>query len=292
MLNNAPIINNFHYNDYAISLLRLDLIHPQISGNKWFKLKYNLERASQLQKDTIITFGGAFSNHIAATAYACKLKGFKCIGIIRGEASAINNYTLQKAQDNGMEFMFVSREDYKQKDQADYLNNLQIQFPNAYLIPEGGDNALGQKGCEEILTDATTPFTHVFCAYGTGTTLKGISKALVPNQQLTGIHVLKYDLAVELPQTIILNEYHFGGYAKHTQELLEFKDWFEENFNTALDYVYTAKVAYAIFDLIKKNKLSKQDKILMIHTGGLQGNAGYEARYNLKPSRQVNDPQG
>lgn len=292
MLNTPLIINKIDYHGYSISILRLDLIHPQVSGNKWFKLKYNLQQAAQLQKNTIITFGGAFSNHIAATAFACKLKGFKSIGIIRGEASSLNNPTLQEARANGMECIFVSREAYKQKDQPDYLRHLQAQFPNGFIIPEGGDNDLGQKGCEEILTEATTPFTQLFCAYGTGTTVKGIAKALAPHQQLTGIHVLKYDLDTELPKTTILNEYHFGGYANHTPELLEFKDWFEANFNIGLDYVYTAKVAYAIFDLIKKNKLNKEDNILMIHTGGLQGNAGYEARYNLKPRRQVNDPQG
>lgn len=273
-------------------MLRLDLIDPEVSGNKWFKLKYNLAKAREQGKSTILTFGGAFSNHIAASAEACKKEGFKSIGIIRGDESSQDNVTLFRANQLGMQLLFVSREAYRKKEEPDYLQSLGERFPDAYIIPEGGDNALGQQGCEEILSDATNSFSHIFCAYGTGTTFKGIAKALKPQQSLTGINVLKYDAIDDSPASEIINDYHLGGYAKHTQDLLDFKNWFENTFRIALDYVYTAKVCYAVFDLIKQGKLKKEDKALIIHSGGLQGNAGYEARYNLNPMRQVNEPQG
>ncbi len=292
MLYDTPIITPLTYEGCSLSLLRLDLIDPEISGNKWFKLKYNLLKARELGKTTILTFGGAFSNHIAATAAACHRKGFQSIGIIRGEADAQHNTTLARAKQLGMQLLFASREEYKQKEEESYLQTLGRRFPDAYIIPEGGDNALGQAGCEEILGNTTQAFTQIFSAYGTGTTFKGLAKSLLPHQVLYGINVLKYDAVSDLPQSSILNTYHFGGYARHTQELLDFKTWFETTFAITLDYVYTAKVCYAVFDLIRQGKISKEDNILIIHSGGLQGNAGYEARYSLKPNRQVNDPQG
>lgn len=292
LLHDAPIITPLSHEGYRISVLRLDLLHPEISGNKWFKLKYNLQEARAQGKTAILTFGGAFSNHIAATAAACRQEGFQSIGIIRGEESAQHNATLDRAKRSGMQLLFVSREDYRKKEEAPYLQSLGERFPEAFIIPEGGDNALGQQGCEDILSEATRHFTHVFCAYGTGTTFRGIAKSLKPQQHLTGVHVLKYEAISDLPQTTINNAYHFGGYARHTQELLSFKTWFENQFGIALDYVYTAKLCYAVFDLVRQGKLQKEENILMVHSGGLQGNAGYEARYSLKPSRQVNDPQG
>ena len=292
MINYSPIINQIDYNGYRIGILRLDLIHPEISGNKWFKLKYNLAQGKKENKNSIITFGGAFSNHIAATAVACKLDDFKSIGIIRGEQTAANNPTLSLAQQNGMELLFVSRDEYSQKNNGAYLQRLRYMYPDAYIIPEGGDNRLGQKGCEEILTKKTSNYKNIFCASGTGTTFKGISKSLLPNQNLTVINVLKFEAETNEPQTTILNNFHFGGYAKHTAELLEFKSWFEETFATPLDYVYTSKLFFAVFDLMKQNMLDKNQEILIIHCGGLQGNIGYENRYNLNPKRQVNDAQG
>ena len=292
MLQLHPIIHRLHYKDYRLSMLRLDLIHPEISGNKWFKLAHNLHKARELGKDTILTFGGAFSNHIAATAFACKQEGFKSTGIIRGEESARQNPTLLAAHANGMELFFVSREEYKQKEEAAYLEALNERLPNAWIVPEGGNNAEGQQGCEMILSEATNRFTHIFCAYGTGTTFKGIAKTLQASQKLTGVHVLKYEAVTDLPGTEILNSYHFGGYARHTQELLDFKAWFEKESGIVLDYVYTAKLCYAVFDLINKGQIAADENIMIIHSGGLQGNAGYEARYNLNPSRQVNEPQG
>ncbi len=292
MISYSPIIHQITYNDYDIGVLRLDLLHPEISGNKWFKLKYNLEQAAKENKNTIITFGGAFSNHIAATAIACKLADLKSIGIIRGEETSSNNPTLSFAKENGMELLFVSRDEYSQKKDSGYLQRLRYMYPDAYIIPEGGDNKLGLKGCEEILTKEMSDYSTIFCAYGTGTTYKGISKSLLPHQNLVAINVLKFETIAEEAQTEILNNYHFGGYAKHTQELLNFKYWFEETYSIPLDYVYTSKLFFAVFDLLKQNKFNKTQKILIIHSGGLQGNTGYEKRYNLNPKRHVNDAQG
>jgi 1-aminocyclopropane-1-carboxylate deaminase len=288
----TPLINHIRYKGHDIGILRLDLIHSEISGNKWFKLKYNIEQAKSENKTTIITFGGAFSNHIVATSAACQLARLNCIGIIRGESSSQQNPTLSLAKQNGMSLLFVSRDEYSQKSDSGYLQRLRYMYPEAYIIPEGGDNRLGQKGCEEILTKESAACTNIFCAFGTGTTFKGISKSLLPSQKLTAINVLKYNAISNEPNSDILNTYHFGGYAKHTQELIDFKNWFEITYGIELDYVYTSKLFFAVFDLINLNKVNEKEKLLIIHSGGLQGNKGYEERYNLKPNLQVKDPQG
>lgn len=281
MLSYTPIINTLEYQEYEIGVLRLDLIHPEISGNKWFKLKYNIEQAKKVKKTTIITFGGAFSNHIAATALTCKLAGLKSIGIIRGEETAITNPTLSLAKQNGMELLFISRNEYSQKNDGGYISRLRYMYPEAFIIPEGGDNLLGQKGCEEILTHETNCYDYIFCAHGTGTTHRGISKSLQPHQELKVINVLNFEATAIESQTNILNNYHFGGYAKHTTQLLEFKHWFEKTYMIELDFVYTAKVFYAAFNLMDKQVIDFKKKILLIHTGGLQGNIGYKERYKL-----------
>jgi 1-aminocyclopropane-1-carboxylate deaminase/D-cysteine desulfhydrase-like pyridoxal-dependent ACC family enzyme len=275
------IITPIEYNGYQLGVLRLDQIHPEISGNKWFKLKHNLGQAKAENKKTILTFGGAYSNHIAATAVACKLAGFKSIGMIRGEESSASNATLTLAKENGMELVFVNREQYKRKNEQAYLQALQAEYTDAYIIPEGGNNALGQKGCEEILSYSTLDYDLIFCTYGTGTTFKGIAKSLASHQKLTAINVLKYEAMCNLLNANINNDYHFGGYAKHNHELLEFKTWFETVYHIPLDYVYTAKLMYAVFDLMKQHKLSRNKKTLIVHSGGLQGNIGYEERYKI-----------
>ena len=281
IISKTPRINLIDYNGYQLGILRLDEIHAEISGNKWFKLNYNLQQASSENKNTILTFGGAYSNHIAATAVACKLAGFISIGFIRGEISSELNPTLSLAKSNEMELRFLSRDVYKKKNDELFLQNLQKEFPQAYIIPEGGDNELGEKGCQEILGEETKNYQSVFCAYGTGTTFKGITKSLLPKQNLIGINVLKYEAFSNELNASINNEYHFGGYAKHTSSLLEFKRWFETTYHIPLDYVYTAKLFFAVFDLINKNQLSNKQKILIIHSGGLQGNRGYEERYGI-----------
>jgi 1-aminocyclopropane-1-carboxylate deaminase len=291
VINYSPIIQRIaSENGIEVSVLRLDLIHPQISGNKWFKLKYNLAEAKKQGLDTILTFGGAFSNHIHATAVACKQFGFKSIGVIRGEKESEPNSTLSEAKKYGMELYFVSREDYKRKSEEDFISELKNKFGNFYLIPEGGDNLFGEKGCEEILPKEND-FDIVICACGTGTTFKGIQKSLKANQRLIGISVLKGEGPLNSNPNII-NDCHFGGYAKHTQQLLDFKNKFENENKIPLDYVYTSKLFFAVQDLISKNKFAANSKVLVIHSGGLQGNAGYEERYRLMPMRKVNDIQG
>ena len=292
MIEYKPIINTINYNGFNISILRLDLIHPEISGNKWFKLKYNLQQAKVEKKDCIITFGGAYSNHIAATAFACKMAGLKCIGIIRGEEITDENETISLAKKNGMEIIAVSRAEYKLKRTEEYLNELLLKFPNSYVVPEGGDNVLGEKGCEEILNEETNIYTKIFCACGTQTTFNGIANSLKENQELVGINILKFEAKSDKKNSVILNNYHFGGYSKHTDDVLIFKNWFENKYAIPLDYIYTSKLVYAVFDLIDKKEIGEDDKILIIHSGGLQGNSAYEKRYNLNPIRQVTDPLG
>jgi 1-aminocyclopropane-1-carboxylate deaminase len=272
-----------------LSVLRLDLIHPQISGNKWFKLKYNLEEAKKQGHDTILTFGGAFSNHILATAVACQNEGLKSIGIIRGEKTSESNSTLSEAKKYGIQLQFVSREVYKRKTEREFKEELKKEFGNFYLIPEGGDNELGEKGCSEILPE--NDFNFIFCAVGTGTTFRGLQQQIKSGQKLIGVSVLKGGGEINSDKNI-LSGYHFGGYAKHTRELLDFKEQFERETNIPLDYVYTTKLFFAVNDLISKDQLPKGSKVLVIHSGGLQGNKGYEERYALKPSRKVNDIHG
>lgn len=203
--------------DIQAAVLRLDLLHPEVSGNKWFKLKYNLEAAGTRP---IVTFGGAYSNHIAATAAACALSGIPCTGIIRGERPAVLSHTLQQAAGKGMQLEFVSREAYRQKSTVNY--------PDAYVIPEGGNNEAGIRGCKEILTlRDTSRFTHILCACGTGTTLAGLITSALPHQQVYGYVVLKGAeyLEDELPKgnnRQLVHDYHCGGYAKTTPALLEF----------------------------------------------------------------------
>lgn len=276
-----PEISTITYKGFNIGILRLDKIHPEISGNKWFKLKHNINQALTENKKCILTFGGAFSNHIAATSKTCKLVNLKSIGIIRGLENTLSNPTLDLAKKNGMEFQFISREEYKNKTSTDYLADLSLKFPDTYIIPEGGDNDLGEFGCSEILTDETTSYDEIFCAYGTGTTFKGISKSLKTHQQLIAINVLKFVAEDLNSQSRINNNYHFGGYAKHTKELIEFKKWFENEYNIPIDYVYTSKLFFAVFDLINQGSITYKKNILIIHSGGLQGNKGYEERYNL-----------
>ena len=284
MIEYTPIIQKISSNLFLekkidVSVLRLDLIHPNVNGNKWFKLKYNLAEAKKQNHDAILTFGGAFSNHIHATAAACKLADIKSIGIIRGEQTSENNSTLSFAKQNGMQLHFVSRDEYRRKDSEEFINELKNKFGNLYLIPEGGNNEFGSKGCEEIISD-DFDFDYLFCACGTNTMFKGLLKKIKPRQKLIGIRVIKSNL--EEPG--INNDYSFGGYAKHTQELLDFKKQFEKQNNIPLDYVYTAKLFYAVNHLISKDYFEEGAKILIIHSGGLQGNEGYEQRYNLKPN--------
>ena len=273
---------HIEYRHQRISIKRLDLIHPQISGNKFFKLKYNLLAARQQGVEKVLTFGGAYSNHIAATAFAAHKFGFQSLGMIRGEELAQRpfNPTLATAQKFGMQLEFISRNAYRQKDQPDFLQHLQQQYPDFYLIPEGGTNALAVQGCREILTAGDAQFDLICCAVGTGGTFAGLIEASQQHQQLLGFSALKGDfLTHEVAQLTtkrnwrILDDYCCGGYAKTTPELIQFIQTFEQRYNIPLEQVYTGKMLRGIFDLIDQDKIGPDQKILLIHTGGLQGRA-------------------
>lgn len=263
---------------------RLDLIHSVISGNKWFKLKYNLEKAAAENYKSVLIFGGVYSNHIAATAAAAKLAGFNSIGIIRGERPLKMNPVLEFAGEQDMKLVFVSRKDYANKYNSDFLNGLKVKYDNPYIIPEGGANAEGVKGAMEILSSKEKQSDYIFCACGTATTFAGlILSCNQPNTQLKGISVLKgaFSLADHVHKFIsgsdntyknweIIHDYHFGGYAKSTPELLSFIDTFVNIHNFTIEPVYTGKVFFAVYDLLKKNYFETGSKILVIHTGGFK----------------------
>jgi len=267
-------------------MLRTDLNHPHISGNKLFKLKYNLQRTTELNKKALLTFGGAFSNHIAATAAAGKEYGFKTIGIIRGEEYPELNPTLKFAAACGMQLYYVTRSLYQNKKELyEYVNNV-FAAENFYLIPEGGANELGVKGCKEIIDSVDIDFDYITCACGTGTTLAGIVQSLNDNQQAIGFQVLKSEGYIKSEVEKWLNEnnrsnwsvdekYHFGGYAKIKKELTDFIIWFEQANKIPLDFIYTGKMMFGIYDLIQKGFFKQGQTIIAVHTGGLQGNEGF-----------------
>ena len=268
----------------TITVKREDLLHPHISGNKFRKLKYNILQAKAEGKTALLTFGGAFSNHIAATAAAGKEYNFKTIGIIRGEelAGKINdNPTLSFARQCGMQLHFTSREDYRNKTDTDFIDNFEAQFGDFYLLPEGGTNALAVKGCEEILSDGDAGFTHICCAVGTGGTIAGIINSALGHQKVMGFPALKgagllNDICKFAPQGNwqLVEDYHFGGYGKVTEELIAFMNDFFVKTAILLDPVYTAKLFFGVIDKVNKGHFAANSKILLIHTGGLQGIEG------------------
>lgn len=262
------------------AMLRLDLLHPEVSGNKWFKLKYNLIAAAAEGKNHILTFGGAFSNHIAATAAACQLAKLACTGIIRGERPPVLSHTLQEAAAKGMQLQFITREAYRRKNDTDWAT----LYPDAYIVPEGGNNAAGAKGCEEILHLAdTSHFTHIACACGTGTTLAGLINSALPSQELRGYPVLKGAgyleqeirtlLTIEQPpRWQLVHDHHGGGYAKIPPGLKDFMEDFYRQTTIPLDIIYTGKLVHGVCKDIQAGKYPDNSSILLIHTGGLQGN--------------------
>lgn len=271
---------------------REDEIHPFVSGNKYRKLKYNLIEAENCGHKTLLTFGGAFSNHIAAVASAGNGLGFKTIGVIRGEElgdKISSNATLSFAQQNGMEFKFVSRSDYRNKTSEVFLNTLKDEFGAFYLVPEGGTNALAVKGCEEILNSEDEDFDYICCAVGTGGTISGIINCSKASQQVLGFPALKGDF---LKQDIskfarqtnweLINDYHFGGYAKINVDLIAFINQFKLENDIALDPVYTGKMMFGVFNMIEKHYFPKGSRILVIHTGGLQGIEGMNVKLKKK----------
>jgi 1-aminocyclopropane-1-carboxylate deaminase len=298
----SPPIQEIHHDERTanvqIHVLRLDLIHPFVNGNKWFKLKYNLEAARQENLKTILTFGGAFSNHIYATAAAGKFLGFQTIGIIRGEEIPLNP-TLDFATKQGMQLVYVNRKTYRERNTEALQQELKARFGNVFLIPEGGCNFHGVRGCTEIINTIISGFDTICLACGTATTLTGIALSLNAKQRVIGFPVLKggdflnRDIESLLAEYLssglpvpgdksllweLVCNYHFGGYAKINEELIGFKKEFEVMHGIPLDYIYTAKMFYGVMDLIKLGYFDGC-RLLLVHTGGLQGNLGMEARF-------------
>jgi 1-aminocyclopropane-1-carboxylate deaminase len=300
-----------------IDVLRLDRIHPVISGNKWFKLKYHLQEAIRQNKKGILTFGGAWSNHLVATALACRQANLLSIGIIRGEEPAHPSTTLQEVQEYGMQLQFISREAYS--DEAALVVNratdpersrrtnrdtvfLQEKYPDYYIVPQGGQSHLGVLGAAEILQLAPIEsYSHICCATGTGTMLAGMVHAALPHQQVIGICSLKmpdgennslntfvkpYAAAAplaphptsaregggEFKKYTIFYDYHFGGYARKTSELISFMNTIYQKHELPTDFVYTGKLLFGILQLIQNDHFQPGSRLLMVHSGGLQGN--------------------
>jgi len=268
--------------DISVDVLRLDEIHPVISGNKWFKLKYHLEAALRENKKGILTFGGAYSNHLVATAVVCSENNLSSTGIIRGEESFPENDSIRQMKEAGMQIMYVTREAYKNKEvlARDFMATNQ----EYYYVPEGGQSTEGIKGAGEILSFAGNDYTHIISAVGTGTTLAGLINASSGQQQIIGICVLKIadTNANEIELFIksntsknnysIIYDYHFGGYARRNAQLIQFMNDLYSRTSISTDFVYTGKLLYGVLDLAQLNKFEPGTGILIIHSGGLQGN--------------------
>ena len=304
--NNIPItkIHEAFLESKNVNLyvLREDLIHSEISGNKWRKLKYNILQAKKLRLNTILTFGGAYSNHIAATAAAGKEFGLNTVGIIRGEEVLPLNPTMQKAKENGMTFKYISRSQYRENNKYElpFIQELKREFGNFYLVPEGGSNAIALKGCSEIVDNIDVDFDVICSACGTGGTLAGIISSLKKQTKVIGFPALKgggflkedinrllteysiqFDLKIENNNWELNTDYHFGGYAKVKPELITFLQEFYKKHKIKLDLIYTGKMMFGLYDLIQTADVFNGKTIVVVHTGGVQGNIGFEERLEI-----------
>ena len=281
-----------------IDIKREDLLGDGISGNKFRKLKYNILEAQRLGYSKIITFGGAYSNHIMAASYIKKQYGIDVIGVIRGEELEGNiegNPTLALAQENGMQFHFVTRAQYRLKTEESFIEGLKAQYGDFYLLPEGGTNAMAIKGCEEILTAEDAKYDYVCCAVGTGGTVAGIINSSLPHQHVIGFSALKGDFLKDDVSKLVNKDnwhietnYHFGGYAKVTTELIEFMNDFKTETGILLDPIYNGKMLFGIHDLMKSGYFSKNTSILAIHTGGQQAISGMNKMLQKKGMPLIN----
>ena len=255
-----PSITAFSLDGVHVKVLNEYENHPSVSGNKWWKLKYNIALARQEGQGTLLTFGGAYSNHIYATAAAAREEGFKSIGIIRGEE--VSNPTLDFARSQGMELRFISREEYRRK--------TGMSFSGVYVIPEGGTNKYAIEGCTEWGQKLLAiDFDQLYVALGTGGTMEGLMKGIDGKREVIGVPVLKgYDF--KQPTWKLLNDYHFGGYAKAPKELTDFCEMLKTGYNIVTEPTYTGKVFYAVFDQISTGAIKEGTTVLIIHTGGLQ----------------------
>ena len=249
-------------------------------GNKWRKLKHNLLEARTHNHDTLATFGGAYSNHIYATAAAGQLFGFKTFGFIRGEEHSPLNPVLEFAASCKMKLFYIDREHYREKNLPKMEKFVLETCGRCYILPEGGSNALAVKGCEEIISEIKIDFDMICCAVGTGATFAGLVRSLKPGQKALGFSALKDGLflkdeilkwldASQAPSSWELNvDYHFGGYAKSQPQLYQFIQDFTARTNIPLDPVYTGKMMFGIYDLMKRQVLKRGSRVVAVHTGG------------------------
>ncbi len=274
----------FSKKQLKVSLRRLDLVNLPVAGNKYFKLKYNLEKAQNRGNDRLLTFGGAYSNHILATAQAGKEAGMETIGLIRGDELAgiwEDNPTLSAAAEAGMQFVFLSREEYRGKTNPSFIEKLKKDFGHFYLLPEGGTNKLAVRGCQEILNSDDSEFRYICCPVGTGGTLAGLVNSCKEDQCVLGFATLKgHNFQEDIRKFTsgenwkMVLDYHFGGYARISEALISFINNFQKDTGIPLDPVYTAKMMYGLIDLAENDFFPDGTSILAIHTGGLQGVAG------------------
>ncbi len=266
----------------SIRILRLDKIHPVVSGNKYFKLKYNIIEAKKNSAELILSFGGAFSNHIRALAFTAMKEGIRSAAVIRGEELNPSNYSLSFAAECGMEFFFVTREEYRLRNNPEFIEMLRKKFGDFYLVPEGGSNSLAVKGCSEIVDYINDDFDYLAVSCGTGGTAAGLLEGLAGHKKLLIFPSLKQygflkddirSLNYGYNKRVFRNfefvpGYDFGGYAKKRKELIDFIEDFESRSEVPLDFVYTGKLFYGVQEEIKKGRFKSGDKIVLIHTGG------------------------
>lgn len=294
---NDPLLE---VHNIRLLIKRDDLIDSQVSGNKWRKLKFNILQCQQYKNEGILTFGGAYSNHLVATASACKKAGLKSVGVVRGdELTPESNETLSSCKDLGMHLHFISREEYHLRAERFYHEELLQEFPNLHVVPEGGANYWGMIGCQELIREITLPFDRLIVAQGTTTTSCGVLLGLQNEQKLSVVPALKgFEAKPEmmrlfgksgidsetteqlLEKTECLDQFHFGGYAKYDEVLLNFIREFYQKHEIKLDPVYTGKAMFALFDQIKNGHYANET-IVFLHTGGLQGVKGIEKKIGM-----------
>ena len=288
-LNQQIFSERYLNNEIEVFIKRLDLIDPFISGNKLFKLKHNVDRALLEEKNMLITFGGAFSNHILATAAYAKKKNIDCLAIVRGEEYSELNPLLTLAKEYGMNFCFVSRKEYAKRNDNNYISELIRKYKKAFIVPEGGNNKLGVSGAEEILEEQDKSFDYIICPIGTGATLSGIVNSSKKTQKVIGVNCVNETIYInkKISQKTnknnweIINEFNFGGFAKFDDLLTEYLKKFKLNYKITLDLNYTAKMFFGFEKLIERRYFHRKSKVLLIHTGGTYGNLGFNYLYDL-----------
>ena len=295
-LNQQIFSERYLNNEIEVFIKRLDLIDPFISGNKLFKLKHNVDRALLKKKNMLITFGGAFSNHILATAAYAKKKNIDCLAIVRGEEYSELNPLLALAKEYGMNFCFVSRKEYAKRNDNNYISELIRKYKKAFIVPEGGNNKLGVLGAEEILETQDKSFDYIICPIGTGATLSGIVNSSNRSQKVIGINCINdtKDINKNISQKTnknnweIINEFNFGGFAKFDNLLTEYLKKFKLNYKITLDLNYTTKMFFGFEKLIERRYFHRKSKVLLIHTGGTYGNLGFNYLYDLDLPHESN----